>query len=66
MEKHGGCSEITLAEAARRLHKSWGQAWRLLLQGKLDGRKVGNHWIVTTRSVERFGTRMEPHSDNGN
>lgn len=46
--------EIPLADAAHRLGLSWGQAWRFLLQGKLEGRKVGGRWMVTRTSVVRL------------
>jgi hypothetical protein len=44
--------EIPLAEAAQQLKKSWGQAWRLVLNGTLAGRKVGGRWVVTAESVK--------------
>ena len=45
--------EIPLADAAMRLGVSWSAAWRLLLTGKLQGRKEGGRWIVDADSLER-------------
>lgn len=45
---------ISLSEAAKELGVSWAVAWRLLLQGKLLGRKVGQNWRVDERSVRHL------------
>ena len=37
---------ITVAEAAKRLHRSEEQVRRNLRQGKLRGKRVGNQWFV--------------------
>ena len=45
---------IPLAEGAHRLSLSWGQAWRLLLNGSLQGEKVRGRWMVSRASVDRL------------
>ena len=37
---------ITVAEAARRLHRSQEQVRRNLRDGKLRGQRIGNQWFV--------------------
>lgn len=46
--------DISLSQAAKELGVSWAVAWRLLLQGKLLGRKVGKNWWVDERSVRHL------------
>lgn len=46
--------EVPLADAALRLGVSWDRAWRFLLVGRLEGRKVGRRWLVSAESVERL------------
>ena len=57
-------SEIPLADAAHRLGLSWGQAWRFLLQGKLEGRKVGGRWMVTRTSVAHLAGSVRTQRRN--
>lgn len=45
---------VPLAQAAKRLGLSWGQAWRLLLTGRLCGEKVSGRWFVTGESVDAY------------
>lgn len=45
---------IPLAQAAKELRLSWGQAWRLLLTGRLRGEKVSGRWFVTGESVDAY------------
>ena len=52
--------EVGLADAALALGVSWGAAWRLLLIGRLDGRKDGRTWKVTRTSVERLRALRRP------
>ena len=46
--------EMSLPDACLHLRVSWHKGWRLLLIGRLEGRKVAGHWLVTRASVERF------------
>lgn len=45
-------SSIGLAEAALRLCIPYQNAHRLLLTGRLRGRKQGGRWLVTEESLE--------------
>lgn len=47
-------NEMNLALAAYRLSLSWHQTWRLLLTGRITGRKVQGRWWVNADSVDRF------------
>ncbi len=51
--------ELPLPVAALRLGISWERAWRRLLEGRLQGRKVKGRWLVTAESVERELKREE-------
>jgi hypothetical protein len=53
---------LPLAEAAQFLRVSWPRAWRLMLMGRLDGRKVGGRWFITTASIEAFLAREARHA----
>ena len=46
-------AEIPLTCAAQRLGISWHRAWRLVLTGTLEGRKVRGRWVVGRNSVAR-------------
>ena len=46
--------EIPLSQAAQRLSLSWPRAWRLMLEGKITGRKIDGHWQVREADVERL------------
>lgn len=59
----GRPAEITLTVAALRLGVSWERAWRLLLSGRLTGRREGRSWIVDAASVERLRAAPKPPSD---
>ena len=48
---------ITVAEAARRLHRSTEQVRRYLREGKLKGQRIGNQWFVEERTLETPGGR---------
>ena len=46
---------IPIADACRLAGGlSWGQAYRLVLRGDLEGRQVGRAWLVSTASVARL------------
>ena len=46
---------VSLADAAQLLSLSWSQTWRLVLTGRLDGRRLYNkQWVVTKDSLTRF------------
>ena len=45
--------KIPLADAALRLRVSWHTAYRMLLQGELEGERAGNRWLVSRASIER-------------
>lgn len=55
--------EVPLVDAALRLGVSWDRAWRLLLTGRLEGRKDGRRWVVSAESVERL--RKALHEGQG-
>lgn len=45
---------VPLTDAAMRLGRSWGQAWRLMLTGQLEGEKNSlGRWEVSEASVNR-------------
>jgi hypothetical protein len=46
---------VPLSEAAHLLSLSWGQAWRLVLQGRLGGEKVDGRWMVRIDDIDRWG-----------
>ena len=50
---------VPLSEAAQSLRLSWGQAWRLLLRGELEGEKRAGKWFVSSADVERL--RRDSH-----
>ncbi len=53
--------EIPLAQAAQRLSLSWPRAWRLVLEGRISGRKIDGRWQVSSADVERLAQqRREP------
>ena len=45
--------EVPLSIASHQLKVSWAVAWRRLLRGELNGRKVGGSWRVTRESLDR-------------
>jgi hypothetical protein len=47
-------NEIPLALAAQGAGLSWSQAWRLVLRGELEGRKVRGRWVVRRASLEKW------------
>ena len=57
-----GETELPLVEAAMKLSLSYGQAWRMLLTGRLDGRKVRGRWVVSSESLEQA---LETNDPNG-
>ena len=46
------CAVMSLPDAAKALRKSWQQAYRLVLVGELDARRVEGRYVVSTASVE--------------
>ena len=52
---------ITVAEAARRLHRSQEQVRRNLRDGKLRGQRIGNQWFV--EEVETRLKARKPYID---
>ncbi|HEY7270364.1 MAG TPA: helix-turn-helix domain-containing protein [Dehalococcoidia bacterium] len=44
---------LTVAEAARRLHRSEEQVRRNLRSGKLRGQRIGNQWFVEDGQSDR-------------
>ncbi len=47
--------EISLVRAAHLLHVSWAVAYRMLLEGELEGRQGDNgRWYVTRDSLQRI------------
>lgn len=46
--------EIPLALAAQSASLSWAQAWRLVLSGELEGRKVKGRWVIARASLEAW------------
>lgn len=50
--------EVSLPVAARELGVAWATAWRLLLQGALEGRQLENgRWMIGVGSIRRLGAR---------
>ena len=54
-------TELPLVEAAMKLGLSYGQAWRMLLTGRLDGRKVRGRWVVSGASLEQVLETNDPN-----
>ena len=52
-------SEIPLADAVFRAKLSWHQGYRLLLSGKLRGRRIGTRWFVEAASLDQFVRERE-------
>jgi excisionase family DNA binding protein len=44
---------LTVAEAAKRLHRSTEQIRRNLREGKLRGQRIGNQWFVEETDLKR-------------
>ncbi len=55
---------IALADAAHRLRISWHLAYRYVLTGRLDARKVGGRWLVTEVSVGKVGDELRAERDS--
>lgn len=55
-------STLTVAEAARRLHKSAEQVRRELRQGRLKGHRVGHRWYLDAGELEEraFHPLLDP------
>lgn len=47
-----GTKEITVAEAARRLNMALTYVYSLLWAGKLEGRKVGRQWRISSEAIK--------------
>ncbi len=43
---------VPLSLAAQRLSLSWAAGWRLVLTGKLRGRRVRGRWLVSRASLD--------------
>lgn len=52
-------TEVTLTEAAHSLGVSWAAAWKLVLTRDLSGRKAGNRWLVSKKSIEAYRARTD-------
>jgi hypothetical protein len=50
--------EIGISDAALKLHRSYNAVLRLLLTGKLVGRRVGSRWLVDAASVDRYAASV--------
>ena len=50
---------IPLTDGAQRLSMSWDRAWRAMLNGRLEGKKLRGHWFVTVTSVESWAAERE-------
>ena len=46
--------EITISEAVQRTGLSRYRIWKLVKAGRIEGRKVGPLWLVTTASVDHY------------
>jgi phage FluMu gp28-like protein len=53
---------VRLAEAARRLGWRYLRAYDAVLQGRLEGKKVGPHWLITVSSIRKL-QRAERRND---
>jgi hypothetical protein len=51
--------EVPLSIAAQRLAVSWERAWRLVLQGRIRGRKVNGRWLVSWPDTERLAEELD-------
>ncbi|MHC4089801.1 MAG: hypothetical protein ACYSVY_05910 [Planctomycetota bacterium] len=51
--------EVPLSIAAQRLGLSWERAWRLVLQGRIRGRKVSGRWMVSWPDTERLADELD-------
>lgn len=49
---------VPLSLAAQRLGVSWASAWRLVLTGRLTGRKVRGRWMLTESSLSRVSAQL--------
>ena len=47
---------IPIADAAARLRLSYNQVLRLVLIGRLEGKRRGLRWMVSRNAVNRFAT----------
>ena len=50
-------NEVSTIEAARLLGVSRTTAWVMVQDGRLDGRRVGKHWVAKLDSVLRLRAR---------
>ncbi len=57
---------LTSAEAAKKLGFSADHVRKLLLQGKLRGKKIGRNWIISTREVAKVKRRRFPRKQMEN
>lgn len=54
MGKTAEVAEIALSEAGLRLRVPYHRVFNLVLEGRLDGRRLGGRWLVTVSSIERL------------
>lgn len=52
-------NEMSLADAAHELGKTWAQTWGLLLTGALRGQKRGARWYVLSADVEALAAKAK-------
>lgn len=56
--------EVPLPVAARELGVAWATAWRLLLQGALQGRQLENgRWMISVGSIRRLAKKARRPTD---
>jgi excisionase family DNA binding protein len=51
---------LTVAEAAKRLHRSTEQIRRNLREGKIRGQRIGNQWFVDPADVQPQDEELRP------
>lgn len=54
---------ITVAEAARLLHRSTEQVRRYLREGDLPGQRIGGQWFIARQAAEQFRRRLRDSSE---
>lgn len=54
---------LSVAETARRLHRSTEQVRRYLREQRLPGQRIGGQWFISASAIDAFTTR--PQSQTG-
>ncbi len=54
---------ISVAEAAKLLHRSTEQVRRYLREGDLPGRRIGGQWFIERNAAEQFRRRLRDGSE---